>query len=352
MKKTVVVGMSGGVDSSVAALLLKQQGYTVIGVTMRLLDSRTLPLDKDPLAEANDAAAVCEVLGIPHRAPDFTEPFRRQVVDIFAAEYAVGRTPNPCILCNRALKFGAMWEYAKAIGADYIATGHYAHVTQDDTSGRWQLRCGDSAKDQSYMLYSLTQEQLAHTLFPLCGMDKAQVRALATEYRLPVANKGDSMDICFVPDGDHAAFLRRYTGRTMPAGDFVDENGTVLGRHAGLDRYTVGQRKGLGIALGQPMYVVKLDAAANQVVLGVEGRQYADKLVAEQLNFVSVPPPEAPLAVTARIRYQAKPAAATVTMQGDGTALVTFEQLQRAVAPGQAVVFYDGDLLLGGGTIR
>ena len=352
MAKTVVVGMSGGVDSAVAALLLKQQGFNVIGVTMRLLDSRTLPPEKDPAAEAKDAAAVCAVLGIPHRTPDFTEPFRQQVVDIFAAEYAAGRTPNPCILCNRALKFGAMWDYAQAIGADYIATGHYAQITQEPTSGRWQLRCGDSAKDQSYMLYSLTQEQLAHTLFPLCGMEKAQVRALAQEYHLPVANKGDSMDICFVPDGDHVAFLHRYTGRTMPAGEFVDENGTVLGQHAGLDHYTVGQRKGLGIALGQPMYVVRLDAAANQVVLGAEGRQYADTLVADDLNFVSVAPPTAPIRVTARVRYQAKPAAATVTMQDDGSAFVAFDQPQRAVAPGQAVVFYDGDLLIGGGTIR
>jgi tRNA-specific 2-thiouridylase len=254
-------------------------------------------------------------------------------------------------LCNRALKFGAMWDYAQAVGADYIATGHYAQITQDPTSGRWQLRCGDSAKDQSYMLYTLTQEQLAHTLFPLCGMDKAQVRALAQAYALPVAHKSDSMDICFVPDGDHVAFLRRYTEKAMPTGDFVDESGNVLGQHAGLDRYTVGQRKGLGIALGQPMYVVRLDATTNRVVLGVEGRQYADTLTANGLNFVSIAPPTAPIRVTARIRYQAKPAAATVTVQDDSTALVVFDEPQRAVAPGQAVVFYDGDLLIGGGTI-
>ncbi|MBQ8752136.1 MAG: tRNA 2-thiouridine(34) synthase MnmA [Clostridia bacterium] len=351
MGQTVVVGMSGGVDSSVAALRLKQQGYKVIGVTMRLLCGRLAPFDTHSEKDVADAARVCEQLGIPHRAPDFSAEFERQVVDVFAAEYAAGRTPNPCVLCNRALKFGAMWEYARALGADHIATGHYAHTRLDPATGRYQLLCSGSAKDQSYMLYSLTQGQLAHVLFPLGGMDKPQVRELAEEYRLPVAQKGDSMEICFVPSEGHSAFLRQYTGREMPHGDFVDEQGQVLGRHQGLDRYTVGQRKGLGIALGQPMYVVRLDPERNQVVLGMEGRQYADSLIASGVNYVSVSCPESPLRVTARIRYQASPAPATLTPLGEDRVRLAFDQPQRAVAPGQAVVFYDGDLLLGGGTI-
>ena len=351
MAQTVVVGMSGGVDSSVAALLLKQQGYHVIGVTLRLLCGRLAPFVSHGNTDVADAARVCEVLGIPHHTPDFSAEFEREVVDVFAAEYAAGRTPNPCVLCNRAIKFGAMWDYARALGADCIATGHYARTQQDPVTGRWQLICGGSAKDQSYVLYSLTQEQLARVRFPLWGMEKAQVRSLAEEYGLPVAQKGDSMEICFVPDNDHSAFLRQYTGRTMPSGDFVDEQGQILGKHQGLDRYTVGQRKGLGIALGQPMYVVRLDAAQNRVVLGVEGRQYADTLTAQAVNFVSIAPPSKPIRVTARIRYQAKPAPATLTPLDAHTVQLQFDTPQRAVAPGQAVVFYDGDLVLGGGTI-
>lgn len=351
MARKIVVGMSGGVDSSVAALLLKQQGYDVIGVTLRLLCGRLAPFDTHSGQDVEDAARVCEQLGIPHRAPDFSAEFERQVVDVFAAEYAAGRTPNPCVLCNRTIKFGAMWDYARALGADGIATGHYAHTRQDPDTGRWQLICSGAAKDQSYVLYSLTQEQLAHVHFPLWGMEKAQVRALAEEYRLPVAQKGDSMEICFVPAEGHSAFLKQYTGRELPPGDFVDEQGQVLGRHQGLDRYTVGQRKGLGIALGQPMYVVRLDAANNRVVLGAEGRQYADCLTAYGVNFVSIAPPQEPIRVTARIRYQAPPAPATLTPLSEDSVQLVFDQPQRAVAPGQAVVFYDGDLLLGGGTI-
>ncbi len=340
--ETVFVGMSGGVDSSVAALLLKEQGCRVVGVTMRLWGGE----------DTADARRVCEALDITHQVADFSEIFCRQVVDVFCAEYRRGRTPNPCVDCNRALKFGAMWEWARAHGGDAIATGHYADRRFNEESGRWELRRTASQKDQSYMLWQLSQEQLAAARFPLAGMDKAAVRELARRAALPVADKGDSMEICFVEDDDHAAFIERHTGLTDRPGDFVDKAGRVLGRHSGLTRYTIGQRKGLGIALGQPMYVIGLNAADNTVTLGEEGTQMADRLVADRLNFVSVAPPTTPITVEAKIRYQAPPAPALLTPQPDGTAFLEFNTPQRSVTPGQSVVFYQGDLLLGGGLIR
>ena len=351
MEQTAVIGMSGGVDSAVAALLLKQQGYRVIGVTMRLLCGRLSAFSAHSDRDVADAAAVCQALGIPHRAPDFSTAFSSQVVDRFAAEYAAGRTPNPCVLCNRTIKFGALWDYARALGADCLATGHYAAVRQDPVTGRYQLLADESAKDQSYVLYGLTQEQLAHVRFPLSGKEKAEVRALAEEYGLPIARKGDSPDICFVPNGDHSAFLRQYTGRALPPGDFTDAAGHRLGTHRGLDRYTVGQRKGLGLAGGRPLYVLRLDADKNRVIVGGEEEQYSRSLTASDANFVSIAPPDAPIRVTARIRYHAPPADALLTpLEGDRFRL-DFDCPQRAVAPGQAVVLYEDRLLLGGGTI-
>ena len=243
----VMVGMSGGVDSSAAALLLKRQGFQVTGITLRLRGGRLLKQGgADAEKDIRDAARVCAVLGIEHRVLDLSDTFRRCVVDAFAQDYLAGRTPNPCVVCNRTIKFGAMLDYALERGADYIATGHYAHTAYDPSSGRWRLYRGGSAKDQSYVLYGLSQEQLAHTLFPLWGMEKDSVRELAREAGLSVADKGDSMEICFVPDGGHATFLEWYTGSRMEPGNFVDETGTVLGRHQGIGRYTIGQRKGLG----------------------------------------------------------------------------------------------------------
>ena len=353
MSATVVLGMSGGVDSSVAALLLKEQGYHVIGVTLMLRGGRLAEgSGSGALRDIEDARRVCEALRVEHRVLDLSDAFCRCVVDEFVEEYCRGRTPNPCVTCNRTIKFGALLEYALTEGADYVATGHYAHTAYDSVTGRWQLWKADSAKDQSYVLYSLSQHQLSHTLFPLWGWEKEAVRALAREHRLPVADKGDSMETCFVPDGGHAAFIEAYTGRIMRPGDFVDETGRVLGRHQGIGRYTIGQRKGLGIALGRPMYVVRLDTEKNRVILGEEGRQMASSLFASPVNFVSIAPPQEPLVVEAKIRYQAPPAAALLTPLPDGTVRLVFENPQRSVTPGQAVVFYRGNLVLGGGTIQ
>ncbi len=347
--QTVFVGISGGVDSAVAALLLKQQGFRVVGVTMQLFGDR-LPRTAGA-REIDDARRVCEALGIAHVVADMSETFCRLVVDEFAAEYRRGRTPNPCILCNRDLKFGAMWQLARENGADAIATGHYVTRSFDKNSGRWQLWQDPTRKDQSYMLWSLSQEQLAAVMFPLAGMEKAAVRALAKEAGLPVADKGDSMEICFVEDDDHAAFIERYTGTADRKGPFVDADGRVLGEHQGITHYTVGQRKGLGIALGRPMYVTALDPVANTVTLGAEGSQMTDMLTADGLNFVSVEAPSAPLRVQAKIRYQAPPAPATLSV-ADGVATVLFDTPQRAVTPGQSVVFYQDGLLIGGGFIH
>jgi tRNA-specific 2-thiouridylase len=331
-------------------LLLKQQGYNVVGVTMRLFGDR-LPRTTGE-ADIADARRVCNVLGIPHMVADLSDAFCRHVVDEFVGEYRCGRTPNPCVTCNRALKFGEMLRFAKEHGGDGIATGHYADCRFNEQSGRWELRTAHSQKDQSYVLWQLSQEQLASTLFPLVGLEKEAIRALATEAALPVAHKGDSMEVCFIEDNDHAAFIERYTGTADTPGHFVDAEGRILGQHGGITRYTIGQRKGLGVALGRPMYVTRLDPAANTVTLGEEGSQMSATLTADRLNFVSITPPTAPLRVEAKIRYQAPPAPALLTVQADGTATVEFDTPQRSVTPGQSVVFYHGDLLLGGGLIR
>ncbi len=347
--QTVVVGISGGVDSAVAALLLKQQGYHVIGVTMQLFGDR-LPRTAGA-REIDDAHRVCDALGITHVVADMSDAFCRLVVDPFAAEYRRGRTPNPCILCNRDLKFGAMWDFARSLGADAVATGHYVNRSFDQDGGRWQLRQDTTRKDQSYMLWTLTQEQLAAARFPLAGMPKDDIRAMARAAALPVADKGDSMEICFVEDNDHAAFIERYTGTTDCKGYFIDVDGNRLGEHQGITHYTVGQRKGLGIALGRPMYVTALNAAENTVTLGAEGSQLTDTLTADGINFVSISTPKDPVRIQAKIRYQAPPAPATLSV-ADGVATVLFDAPQRAVTPGQSVVFYQDGLLLGGGFIR
>ena len=354
MSKKVLLGMSGGVDSSVAALLLLKAGYDVTGMTMRLRPEAYMQQSASggcwALDDIDDARRVCYQLGIDHLVLNFTEQFERDVIQYFAEQYAAGRTPNPCIACNRHLKFGAMLQKARLLGFDFIATGHYAVITQND-SGRWLLKRAPASKDQSYVLYSLTQDQLAHTLMPLGPYTKPEARQLAEEAGLRVAHKPDSQEICFVEDNDYASFLERYTGTKAPQGDFVDAQGRILGRHRGITHYTIGQRKGLGISFGKPMYVTKIDAVRNRITLGEEGSQYATSLLADDLNFIPFDTLDKPLQVQAKVRYQARPADAVLTPVDGGRVRVDFAEPQRSVTPGQAVVFYDGDLVVGGGVI-
>ncbi len=350
-----MLGMSGGVDSSVAALLLLRAGYDVTGVTMRLRPDEYMSQSAAggccSLDDIDDARRVAYKLGIEHLVLNFTDVFEKDVIDYFAAQYAAGLTPNPCIACNRHVKFDAMLRRAKELEFDYIATGHYA-VIEQNTAGRWLLKKAPASKDQSYVLYSFTQEQLSRTLMPLGKYTKPEARAMAEEAGLPVAHKPDSQEICFVENNDYAGFIERYTGETAPAGEFVDQNGNVIGRHLGITHYTVGQRKGLGAAFGKPMYVTKIDTVHNRIILGEEGSQYASSLIAADLNFIPFDMLENEMDITAKVRYQAKPAKARLVPLGDGKVRVDFEEAQRAVTPGQAVVFYDGDLVVGGGTIQ
>lgn len=354
MSKKILLGMSGGVDSSVAALLLQRQGYEVTGVTMRLRPDEYMCSSQSggccSLDDIDDARRVCYRLGIEHLVMNFTEEFERDVIEPFAKDYQAGRTPNPCINCNRYLKFEEMLRRAQQLGFDAVATGHYAIVRQNQ-NGRWLLYRSPAGKDQSYVLYSMTQQQLAHTLFPLGEMEKPEVRRIAQEAGLPVAKKPDSQEICFVENKDYAGFIHRYTGKELPEGDFVDAEGRVLGIHKGITHYTVGQRKGLGISFPQPMYVNAIDAEHNRIVLGPEGSQYASELIAGDLNWIAFDEPPAELHVQAKVRYQARPAAARVLPDGEGKVRVLFDEPQRAVTPGQAVVFYQDDLVVGGGTI-
>ena len=360
MGKKVVVGMSGGVDSSVAAYLLKEQGYEVIGVTMQIWQSETqCEVEKKGgccgISAVEDARRVAEVLDIPYYVMNFRAEFKRDVIDYFVREYRLGRTPNPCIACNRYVKWEALLTRSLMLGADYIATGHYARVLTLE-NGRYALASSKTAaKDQSYALYNLTQRQLAHTLMPIGEYEKPEVRAIAAAAGLPVASKPDSQEICFVPDGDYARFIDESTGETALPGKFVRADGTVLGEHKGLTHYTVGQRKGLGIAFGEPMYVVELRPESNEVVLGTGDEVYAEELLAGDVNWMAVAPPPAGeiLHCRAKIRYNHGGAACRVTVLPDGKIRVAFPTPQRAVTPGQAVVLYtDSGAVLGGGTIE
>lgn len=355
MKKKVLLGMSGGVDSSVAALLLLRAGYEVTGVTLRLRPDEYLRGSRAggccSLDDIDDARRVCYRLGIDHLVFNFTELFERDVIDYFASQYAAGLTPNPCIACNRHIKFGAMLERARTLGFDFISTGHYAVIEQSGED-RWLLKKSPAAKDQSYVLYSMTQEQLAHTLMPVGRYSKPEIRAMAEEAGLPVAHKRDSEEICFVEDGDCAGFVERYTGKKDAGGDFLDREGSVIGRHRGITHYTVGQRRGLGVSFGKPMYVTAIDAVHNTVTLGEEGAQYSRSLEAADLNWIPFDSPEGETEAEAKVRYAAAPAKAKLTPLPGGRARVEFFEPQRAVTPGQAVVFYDGDVVLGGGTIQ
>lgn len=348
----VCVAMSGGVDSASAALLLRQTGYDVSGVTLRLHHYKDRPGLCGSADDIETARAVAASLGIPHTVLDLCQLFRREVMDKFVSEYVHGRTPNPCIDCNREIKFGALLDWALDHGADAIATGHYARVAYDEASGRWLLLRGrDRRKDQSYVLYQLTQHQLSHLLLPVGEYEKTALRAMAEAAGLSNAHKADSQDICFVPDGNYVSFLRTYGGVTLRPGDFVDESGRVLGRHKGLECYTTGQRKGLGVSSDAPLYVVRKELDTGAVVLGPNSALFTRTLTADHLNWIALPGLEAPIRVTAKTRYSQREAAAVVEPLPQGRARVTFEEPQRAITAGQAVVFYDGEAVVGGGTI-
>ena len=352
----VFVAMSGGVDRSVAALLLQQAGHKIFGVNLRMFHNEDLGQSPGKtccsLADAEDAGLVARRLGAPFYVFDVSQVFRSTVIRDFIEEYQNGRTPNPCAVCNRTVKFGALLDRVRVLGADYLATGHYARVEQDAATGRYLLKRGlDRSKDQSYFLYMLTQEQLAHTLFPLGGLEKTQVRQLAEAHGLVNAHKHDSQDICFVPDGDYAAFIERTVGSPSLPGNFVDQKGQVLGHHRGIIRYTHGQHKGLGLSTSEPLYVLEKDAVSNTIRLGPDSDLWSQTLTAEQFNWVSIPEPTEPIAVTVKTRYSQREAAAIARSLPGGRCQVTFEEPQRAITPGQAVVLYQEEIVVGGGTI-
>ncbi len=361
------VAMSGGVDSSVVAGLLHRRGERVVGLTMQLWNQRRLPeLAVEgatgrccSLDDVHDARAVAQHIGIPYYVVNFSDRFERQVVRPFVDEYLAGRTPIPCTLCNNFIKFDQFIEMAAGVGAGRIATGHYARITRDESSGRYLLRTGvDAAKDQTYFLFGLTQEQLARSEFPLGGATKPQVRALARELGLPVAEKSDSQEICFVPNGDYAAFIDAYfreRGMAAPEarGEIVDRDGKAIGEHRGVHHFTVGQRKGLGVARGEPLYVIATDAATQRVVVGRDAELLRDRLSAREVNWISVAALDAPMRASVRIRNRHAPAAATLIPTSDKRRVeVRFDEPQRAVTPGQAAVFYKGDVVTGGGWIE
>lgn len=340
--KSVIVAMSGGVDSAVAAFLLKEQGYSAAGATFLLWDG--------PSGGVADARAVCEKLGIQHYVFDFREQFRDGVMEYFAAEYRRGRTPNPCVACNRRIKFGAFLEEADRLGFDYIATGHYARASIGADGMLRVRRAASLAKDQSYALWRLGQNELRRALFPLGELGKPEVRRIAEQSGLPVSRKAESQDICFVPDGDYAAFLRDFLGDECPSGDFVDEAGIVLGRHRGVWSYTVGQRKGLGLSFERPMYVTSLNARANTITLGPSESLFCSELRGEAANWPGGAP-YGPVRLAGKIRYGAEPAGCVVTPGENGALSAVFDSPQRAITPGQSAVFYDGDLLVAGAVI-
>lgn len=352
----VVVGMSGGVDSSVAAYLLKQQGYEVIGVTMQIWQDAERIVEEENggccgLSAVEDARRVAAQLEIPYYVMNFKDSFQKNVVDYFVEEYLNGRTPNPCIACNRYVKWESLLQRSLSIGADYIATGHYARIVKLP-NGRYTLRKSATlAKDQTYALYNLTQEQLQRTLMPVGEYSKEEIRKIAEDIQLQVANKPDSQDICFVPDGDYAGFIEKTAGKQVQKGNFVTVDGTVLGEHKGIIHYTVGQRKGLGLALGYPAFVLEIRPETNEVVIGTHEESMAKSLRAGNLNFMSIEDLAEPQRVFTKIRYNHRGVWATIEKTGEDEIFCTFEEPQRAVTPGQAVVFYDGEYVLGGGTI-
>src|SRR5258708_15562294 len=367
--KTIAVAMSGGVDSSTVAAMLRAEGHNIIGLTMQLWNQRRLAGHEGmpesvqgrccSIDDVYDARRVAEHIGIPYYVVNQEERFERDVVRPFVEEYLSGRTPIPCSLCNNHLKFDQLLIVAQQIGAERVATGHYARVAFDETRGRWLLRRpADQSKDQTYFLFGLTQEQLSRTIFPLGDMTKPEVRALARQHGLALAEKPDSQEICFVPGGDYKRFIDAYLAEqgeslSLPetAGDLVTTNGEVIGEHGGVHNFTVGQRKGLGVATGSPLYVIQISGANKQVIVGAEEHRYSRTLRTRRVNLIAVDDLREPMRVTVQIRHRHEPAAAVIERTGDDEILLTFDEPQRAITPGQAAVFYDGDVVVGGGWI-
>ncbi len=355
VKQKILIAMSGGVDSSVCASLLKQSGLDCMGATMRLFSEKDIAPDPQKACarpqEADDARRIAAQLKIPFEVIDLSAEFRRNVIDYFIRTYIEGGTPNPCVECNRTMKFGLLYEVGMKLGCDLLATGHYARISSD-ANGRLILKKAvDASKDQSYVLWSLTQEQLARTRFPLGELTKNEVRAIADANGFCNANRPDSQDICFIPDGNYAAFIEKTTQKSFPKGNFINLDGKVLGQHQGLIRYTVGQRKGLGIALGKPAYVCKKNIADNTVTLGSNEDLFRRDLTAHGINLIAASRLDTPIRVEVKVRYSARPAKAIAEQISDNALRLHFDEPQRAICAGQSVVLYDGDTVIGGGVI-
>jgi tRNA-specific 2-thiouridylase len=360
-RKRVVIAMSGGVDSSLTAYLLREAGYEVIGITMRIWDSaRDFPSRMIGdfhgccgVADVEDARRVAQELGIPFYVLNLKEQFEQEVIPYFCKEYLNARTPNPCILCNEKVKFGALVTKARELEATFVSTGHYARVEHDEKRRRYLLKKGkDVKKDQSYVLFSLSQEQLANALFPLGQYRKEDVRKKARELGLRVHDKPESQEICFIPEGDYRPFLRRKLAYPIEPGEIVDTKGRIVGRHKGIPFYTIGQRKGLGLFAGKPLYVVGFDRERNLILVGEKREVYACGLIADGVNWIAIDELRQPMRVEAKIRYSHREADAIVSPLSDGRVKVAFTQAQEAITPGQAVVFYDGDMVMGGAWIE
>lgn len=356
MTKKALIAMSGGVDSSVAAYITKNMGYEATGITLKLFDNEDIGEKQEKtccsLDDIDDARNVCLNLGIPYYVYNFKDSFKENVIERFIRAYENGTTPNPCIDCNRFIKFEKLMRRADELDFECVVTGHYSIIEFDDACGRYLLKKSvDASKDQSYVLYSLTQQQLSKTLFPLGSMTKAEVRQIAQQLGLINAHKHDSQDICFVPDGDYAKFIEQYTGKTYPCGDFVDTNGKILGEHKGIIRYTIGQRKGLGLALPHPMYVKEKDLQNNKVILCDNHELFSKELYATDINLIPYKQIDKPLRLKARVRYNQPEKDAIVEQIDENTLHIVFDEPQRAISKGQAVVLYDKEYVVGGGTI-